>query len=69
MPAAPAPLIPRHLPYPRVFSYNRPYSFRKGGWIVVVVCVLLIGIPTAALVYDFFTGGEAATTLGRRNRC
>jgi hypothetical protein len=41
---------------------------KKEAGLSLLFALLLIGIPTAALVYDFFTGGEAATKLDRRNR-
>jgi hypothetical protein len=49
-------------------SYSRPFRSEKEAGLSLLFALLLIGIPTAALVYDFFTGGEAATKLDRRNR-
>jgi hypothetical protein len=34
----------------------------------LLFALLLIGLPTVAVLFDFFTGGETATKLGRRNR-
>jgi hypothetical protein len=51
------------------FSYSQPpFVPKKEAGLSLLFALLLIGIPTATLVYDFFTGGEAAMKLGRRNR-
>jgi hypothetical protein len=61
-------LTPRHLPPAWPSATVSLIRSEKEAGLSLLFALLLIGIPTAALVYDFFTGGKAAMKLGRRNR-
>ena len=50
----------------RVFRYSLIVKAQEAG-LSLLFALLLIGIPTVAVLYDFFTGGDAVTKLGQRN--
>ncbi len=51
-----------------VCRYTRLMRPEQEVELSLLFALLLIGLPTLAVLFDFFTGGEAVAKLGRQNR-